>query len=107
MKLRLELINLHLLIDLHVTISSPHAPVEHFVEIDVPVVRLDRHLEDLLLEFAVVDLLFWEAKSFVFGAKEAEETGELLLSDLLAAVPLLGQLFPNFHEAYLIFFEPV
>ena len=56
-----ELIDLHLFIDLHVTVSSPHASVEHLVEVDVTVVTLDGHLEQLLFELSIIILLLAES----------------------------------------------
>ena len=48
-ELGLKLIDLHLLVDLHVSVPPSHAPIQHFIEVDVAVIRLDGHLEHLFL----------------------------------------------------------
>jgi hypothetical protein len=67
-ELSLEFIDLHFLADLHIAISPPHAPIEHFIEVNVSVIALDSHFENLLLELHVVKLMLWEAQIWVFFA---------------------------------------
>ena len=40
-----ELIDLHLLVNFHVSVSSSHASVQHLVEVDVTVVTLNSHFQ--------------------------------------------------------------
>ena len=49
-----QLEDLHLFIDLHVAVLPPHAPVEHLVEENVPLVRLNGHFEHLLFQLSVI-----------------------------------------------------
>ena len=45
LKLGSELINLHLPVNFHVSVSSSHASVQHLVEVDVTVVTLNSHFQ--------------------------------------------------------------
>jgi hypothetical protein len=63
-----QLEDLHLLIDLHTAVLSPHAPVKHLIKEYVPLVRLNGHLEHLLLKISIVKLIFCESKCGVVFA---------------------------------------
>mmetsp|Transcript_7183 Transcript_7183/g.12110 ORF Transcript_7183/g.12110 Transcript_7183/m.12110 type:complete len:397 (+) Transcript_7183:210-1400(+) len=103
-----QLEDLHLLVDLHVPVLAPHAAVEQLVEVDVAVVTLDRHLEQLLLELSVLVVLLVEAQTGLLVpevAQSSEELGELVLLDLEAVVAVLSELLPNLHEGLLVVLE--
>ena len=101
-----KLDDLHLLVDLHVSVSPPHAAVEHLVEVDVSVVTLDGHLEQLLLQLSVIVLFLAESKLVVLFSQESEEPCELVFFDFEALVAILCQLLPDLHEGHLVTLEP-
>ena len=49
-----QLEDLHLLIDLHTAVLSPHAAIEELIEVNEAVVALDTHFEELFLKLAVI-----------------------------------------------------
>lgn len=57
-----ELEDLHLLVDLHVAVLTPHASIQELIEVNITVVTLDSHLQHLLLQFLRVKVLSAEAQ---------------------------------------------
>ena len=107
--LREQLKDLHLLVDLHVAVLAPHASVEKLIEVHVPVVALNCHLQHLLLELGWLVVVLAEAKRRVLVAvlsEHPEELWQLLLLDLEAIVFGLGLRLPHAHETVKISFEP-
>jgi hypothetical protein len=102
-----ELIYLHLLVDLHVAILSPHRPVEQLIEVDISIVTLDAHLEQLFLQLSFVILFYSEPELLVLFSEKSEKLAKILFPDLLTVVFLLCQLLPDFHEGDLIILKPV
>jgi hypothetical protein len=49
-----------MLVNLHLTVLSPHASVKHLVEEDVAIITFDGHLKEILLHLSVVILFFVE-----------------------------------------------
>ena len=105
-KLCSELKDLHFLIDLHVSILSSHAPVEHLVEENVTIVTFDTHFKKLFFELTIVILFIAEPKCFVNLAQLSEEVSQTFFLDLETLIFILSQLFPYFHEADRIIFKP-
>jgi len=64
--LRPQFENLHLLIDLHISVLPPHAPIEHLIKKDVAIVTFNSHLKQLFLQLSVIVLPHLEAKSLAF-----------------------------------------
>lgn len=57
-----KLENLHLFVDLHVTVFSPHASIQELIEIDIPIITLDCHLKKLLLKLSIFKVMFTETE---------------------------------------------
>jgi len=76
-----KLKNLHFLVDLHVSVLPPHAPVKHFVEENITVVSLYRHLEDVLFEISFIVLLEWETQRLALLSQFSKESRNLVLFD--------------------------
>jgi len=96
-----ELDDLHPLGELELAVLFTHAPVEQLVEVDIALVRLDAHLEDVLLELSIVVLFSTEPKTRVLGANVSqlsEEPGELVLLDHDAVIPVLSKPLPHLEE---------
>jgi len=60
-KLSSQLEYLHFFINLHVPVFSPHAPVEHLVEVDIAVITLDGHSKEVFLQISVIVVFLTEA----------------------------------------------
>lgn len=101
----LELVYLHLLVDLHSSIFTSHAPVKQLIEVNVTVVSFDRHLQKRFLQLTLASSLLRESQSCAQLSKGPEEFHKLLLFDLLARILVQGQLFPNLLESTQICLE--
>jgi len=105
LELGTKLEDLHLLVDLHVTVLSSHASVKKLVEIDEGIVTLDTHLQDLLLQLLVINKILIKSKVSLLLTQLSEEVTELGLLHLDAPVLLLGQIFPDIHELLQVILE--
>jgi hypothetical protein len=106
--LSLQLENLHFLSNLHISVFPSHAPIQKFIEVDVSIITLDCHFQQLFLELAILIVMFTETKGFffvTFFTEFSKEFSELIFFDFLAVVFIHGVLFPDFHESRLIGFE--
>ena len=106
-ELGFKLIDLHLFVDLHVSIPPSHASVEHLIEVDIAIIRLNCHLKYLFLQLLIINQLLREAQLLILFAKKPEKLLQLLLFYLLATVLILSELLPNFHKTYLVGFKSV
>jgi len=104
-KLSSQLEYLHFLINLHVPVLSPHAPVEHLVEVDIAVITLDGHSKEVFLQISIIVVFFTEAHSLIDDSKRPEKTDDLILLDFEAFVLVLSELLPDFHERNEVDFE--
>ena len=97
-----QLIDLHSLVQLHVSILLSHASVKQLIEVNIPIVVVDCHFEHLLLQLSVIEIFLTESKTVVFVseiAKSSEEASQLIFFDLVASIPILSQFFPDLHKA--------
>jgi len=102
LELSLKLNNLHLFVQLEVSMDSSHASIEQFVEVNPSFFRTDSHLEHLLFEFT--QLLVTDDPSVISRYFHAnwdrhllEEVDQLTLFHL-DAVELVSDLHPALME---------
>jgi len=105
--LRKKLKNLHLLIDLHISVLTSHASIKQLVEVYIPVVTLNSHFKHLFFELTFFIVLAKSKRSGLVSifTQNPEELWKLLLFNFEALIFVLRFSFPNPHKAVKISFE--